>query len=96
MQPSVLTRLSGHTVHPDKVCLTVSCVYTHPVQGLASLRTLDYNKNAPITHALQACKRRRPRDELHDSVLTQDWLELLPHIFMLAPSCPAGACACLG
>ena len=43
MQHSVLTRQSGHTVHPDKVCLTVSCVYTHPVQGLASLRTLDYN-----------------------------------------------------
>ena len=45
MQPSVLTRLSEHTVHPDKVCLTVSCVYTHPVQGLASLRTLDYNSD---------------------------------------------------
>ena len=43
MQLSALTRLSGHTVHPDKVCLTVSCVCTHPVQGLASLRTLDYN-----------------------------------------------------
>ena len=42
MQLSVLTRLSGHTVHPDKVCLTVSCVYTHPVQGLVSPRTLDY------------------------------------------------------
>ena len=49
MQHSVLTRLSGHTVHPDKVCLTVSCVYTHPVQGLASLRTLDYNSMHTIT-----------------------------------------------
>ena len=45
MQHSVLTRQSGHTVHPDKVCLTVSCVYTHPVQGFASPRTLDYNKS---------------------------------------------------
>ena len=43
MQYSVLTRQSGHTVHPDKVCLTVSCMHAHPVQGLASLRTLDYN-----------------------------------------------------
>ena len=47
MQHSVLTRLSGLSVHPDKVCLTVSCVYTHPVQGLASLRTLDYNSIRP-------------------------------------------------
>ena len=39
----VLTRQSGHTVHPDKVCLTVTCMHAHPVQGLASLRTLDYN-----------------------------------------------------
>ena len=44
MQHSVLTRQSGHTVHPDKVCLTVSYMHAHPVQGLASLRTLDYNK----------------------------------------------------
>ena len=43
MQHSVLTRQSGHTVHPDKVCLTVSCMHAHPVQGLESLRTLDYN-----------------------------------------------------
>ena len=43
MQHSFLTRQSGHTVHPDKVCLTVSCMHKHPVQGLASLRTLDYN-----------------------------------------------------
>ena len=43
MQNSVLTRQSGRIVHLDKVCLTVSCVYTHPVQGLASPRTLDYN-----------------------------------------------------
>ena len=43
MQHSVLTRQSGHTVQPRQVCLTVSCVYTHPVRGLASPRTLDYN-----------------------------------------------------
>ena len=34
---------SGHTVNLDKVCLTVSRMHAHPVQGLASLRTLDYN-----------------------------------------------------
>ena len=45
MQHSVLTRQSGHTAQPRRVCLTVSCVYTHPVQGLASLRTLDYNSD---------------------------------------------------
>ena len=44
MQYSVLTRKSGHTVHPDKVCLTVSCMHAHPVRGLASPRTLDYNR----------------------------------------------------
>ena len=51
MQHSVLTQSSGHTVQPRQVCLTVSCVYTHPVQGLASLRTLDYNKN--IVHDVE-------------------------------------------
>ena len=57
MQLSVLTRLSGHTVHPDKVCLTVSCVYTHPVQGLASLRTLDYNMGSVIDSGSFVCAR---------------------------------------
>ena len=51
MQHSVLTRQSGHIVQPRQVCLTVSCVYTHPVQGLASLRTLDYN-SSPCMRAL--------------------------------------------
>ena len=31
MQSSVLIRQSGHTVHPDKVCQTVSCMHTHPI-----------------------------------------------------------------
>ena len=43
MQHSVLTRQSGHSVQPRQVCLTVFCVHTHPVQGLASPRTLDHN-----------------------------------------------------
>ena len=51
MQYSVLTRQAGHTVHRDKVCLTISCMHAHPVQGLASLRTLDYDKHH-TTHAL--------------------------------------------
>ena len=44
MQHSVLTRQSGQPVQPRQVYLTVSFVYTHPVQGLASPRTLDYKK----------------------------------------------------
>ena len=47
MQYSVLTRQAGHTVHPEKVRLTVSCMHAHPVQGLASLWTLDYNRSVP-------------------------------------------------
>ena len=58
---------------------------------LISVMTYD----ASITRALQARERGRRRDELHDRVLSQDWLELLPHIFMIALSSPAGACACL-
>ena len=27
-----------------KVCMTVTCMHAHPIQGLAILRTLDYNK----------------------------------------------------
>ena len=52
---SVLIRLSGHTVHPDKVCLTVSCVHTHPVQGLASPRTLDCNTCTPTQLPSNLC-----------------------------------------
>ena len=66
MQYSVLIRQSGHTVHPDKVCLTVSSMYTHPVQGLASLRTLDYNSVCPNL----GCTTQVTTHELHDAVTT--------------------------
>ena len=55
MQHGVLIRQSGHTIHPDKVCLTVSCMYTHPVQGLASLRTLDYNMGSVNDYGSFVC-----------------------------------------
>ena len=42
-------------------------MHAHPVQGLASLRTLDYNNNNLVTDVHDATSEDRSETVLHDS-----------------------------